>query len=149
MCRRPIYFRGFHKVRDQWDEDAEDNRFEEVYSAAINMVFEEACDFANEFGPRWRAHIVRQVIEDFKDLERTYNALRNYGASPEQLENAFYNEDYYSDRHMNKCVWCDAPPKKMHTRYPKLAVSASCAGTRRQGRARQDAWFAVSIIMTV
>jgi hypothetical protein len=148
MCRRPIYFRGFHTVRDQWDEDAQENKFSEVYSEAMDAVFEEACEIAEGFGPRTRARILREVIEDFKDLERTYNALRNYGADPDQMAEAFYYEDYYSDRHMNKCVWLDEPVKEMHTRYPKI-TAASRPGLCSRARARQDPWFTVNIVLCV
>ena len=41
MCRRPIYFKGFHNVRDEWDEVAWENRCADVFSAAIDQRVEE------------------------------------------------------------------------------------------------------------
>jgi len=37
MCRRPIYFKGFHRVREQWDEAAWETRCSEVLSEAIDQ----------------------------------------------------------------------------------------------------------------
>ena len=147
MCRRPIYFKGFHKVRDQWDEDALENKCAEVLSAALDTAFEDACEFAENFPSKIQRRIMRELINDFKDIEKTYRALRSYGAGPDDIEESFYFEDYYSDRHLNSCVWLDEPAKKWVTRYPQ--IEKGVGGTAKRGRAREDPWFTISIVIEI
>jgi hypothetical protein len=55
MCRRPIYFSGFHKLREKWDEDAWETRCAEVLGEALQEridefleVIEEDCEILAE-----------------------------------------------------------------------------------------------------
>jgi len=41
MCRRPIYFKGFHKIREEWDEAAWETRCSEIFSDALTQRIEE------------------------------------------------------------------------------------------------------------
>jgi hypothetical protein len=147
MCRAPIYFKGFHKLRDQWDEDAWENKCEEVFGNALDERFAEAQEFAESFPAKWRGRIMRDVLEDFIDIEKTYRFLKNEGVAPEDMEEVFYYEDYYSDRHMNKCWYLDEPPKAFASRYPIMEKSRG-KGFKRS-RARQDTWVTLSFYIEV
>jgi hypothetical protein len=140
MCRAPIYFKGFHKLRDQWDEDAWENKCEEVFGNALDERFAEAQEFAESFPAKWRGRIMRDVLEDFIDIEKTYRFLKNEGVDPEVIEEVFYYEDYYSDRHMNKCWYLDEPPKES---VPAVQSRSRGKGFKRS-RARQDTWVTMS-----
>jgi hypothetical protein len=144
MCRAPIYFKGFHKVRERWDEDAYENKCEEVFGEALDECFAEAQEFASEFPEKWRARIFKDVIEDFIEVEKTYRFLRNVGAGPDDMQEAFEWGDYYSDRHMDKCLFLDEPPKKFASRYPIMEKSRAAATGSKRSRARQDPWFTIS-----
>lgn len=145
MCRTPIYFKGFHKVREQWSEESLENKCAGVFSEAIDDCIDQAREYAEEFPKRWRPMIMREVIEDIKDLERTYRALMNYGADPEEIGDAFYYEDYYSDRHMNKCSYVDEPIKDLASKY--TAGPSGFARRGKRARARQDAWATFTLII--
>jgi hypothetical protein len=145
MCRRPIYFSGFHKVRESWDEEAWENKCAEIYGEALDQVFEEAQEFAETFGPKWRARIFRDVIEDFKDLDRTLRALKAYDAPLDAIEDAFYYDDYYSDRHLNKWEWYDEPAKDLALRYPGRTGGMGRCGTRT--RALEDEWVTLNFVI--
>lgn len=145
MCRRPIYFSGFHKVRESWDGEAWETKCTEIYGEALDQLFEEAQDFAETFGPKWKARIFRDLIEDFKDLDRTLRALRAYNAPLEAIEDAIYNDDYYSDRHLNKWEWDDEPVKELALRYPGKAGAAGRCGKR--GRALEDEWATLNFVI--
>lgn len=147
MCRAPIYFKGFHKVRDGWNEEAWENRCAEVFSQAIDECFAEAQDFAESFPERWRGRIMKDVLEDFIDIEKTYRFLKNEGVSSEDMEEVFYWGDYYSDRHMNKYGYLDEPPKSFASRYPIVEKSGG-KGFKRV-RARQDPWATVSFYFEI
>ena len=147
MCRAPIYFKGFHKVRDEWNEEAWENKCDEVFSQAIDECFAEAQDFAESFPERWRGRIMNDVLEDFIDIEKTYRFLKNEGISSDDMEEVFYWGDYYSDRHMNKYGYLDEPPKSFASRYPIVEKSGS-KGFKRV-RARQDPWATVSFYFEI
>jgi hypothetical protein len=147
MCRAPIYFKGFHKVLDQWNDDAWENKCDEIFSQALDECFAEAQDLAESFPVRWRGRIMKDVIEDFIDLEKTYRFLKNERVSPGDLEDAFYWGDYYSDRHMNKYGYLDEPPKNFASRYP-IMEKGGPKGFKRV-RARQDPWITLSFYIDV
>jgi len=147
MCRAPIYFKGFHKVREQWNEDAWDNKCDEVFSQALDECFAEAQDFAEALPPRWRSRVMKDVIEDFCDIEKTYRFLKNEGVSSDDMEEVFYWGAYYSDRHMNKYGYLDEPPKIFASRYP-IMEKGGAKGFKRV-RARQDPWVTLSFYIEI
>lgn len=143
MCRAPVYFKGFHRVRDQWNGDAQDAKCAEVFGAALDERFAEVQDFANEFSPKWHSRIFKELIDDFIEIEKTYRFLKNEGVGPEDMEDVFYWGDYYSDRHMNKCWYLDEPRKAFASRYP--IVEKSRGKGFKRSRARQDPWVTMSL----
>lgn len=145
MCRAPVYFKGFRKVRDQWNEDAWDTKCTEVFGDALDQLFAEAQDFANSFPPKWHTRIFKELITDFVNLEKTYRVLRSEDISPEDLEEVFYWGDYYSDRHMNKYWYLDEPRKET---VPVVQTRGRAKGLKRS-RARQDRWFTVTLVYLI
>ena len=145
MCRAPIYFKGFHKLRDQWNEDAWETKCSEIFGQAIDECFEEACEFAESMPLKWRGRVFNDVIEDFIDIEKTYRFLKNEGIDPADMEDVFVYGDYYSDRHMNKYMYNDEPVKNHASRYPKSTRGGGRCGKR--ARARQDAWATFTLMI--
>ena len=146
MCRRPMYWSGFHKVRDQWNEEAYVHKCDEVFGEALDDAFEEAQEFAESLPAKWRARIFRQVIDDFRDIEKTFRFMMWHEADPEDIADVFYYGDYYSDRGINKYQWDDEPRKDLATRYP-LRKDGVKGGKRC--RARQDTWITLSFYIEV
>lgn len=148
MCRRPIYFKGFHKVRDEWDEEHWENKCAEIADEYRTACIEEAFEIMGEFGPVWRAFISRELVNDLKELDRTVRFLMAEGIDSEFLEYIlFETDDYYSDRHVDKWTWPFDPVKPFETRYPKV-VKSGAKGARR-ARARQDPWAEMTIYVLV
>lgn len=48
MCRRPIYFRGFHALQEKWSEDAWEGRCAEIFSEALENIVTESIDLIEE-----------------------------------------------------------------------------------------------------
>ena len=143
MCRAPIYFKGFHKLRDQWDEDAHETKCAEVFSDALDGRFAEAQEFAESFPSKWRSRIFKELVDDFVEIEKTYRFLKSEGVDHEVMEEVFYWGDYYSDRHINKCWYLDEPPKEVASRY---AITEKSGGKGfKRARARQDPWVTLGI----
>ena len=145
MCRKPMYWRGFHQIRDAWDREAWEGKCAEVFSEALDERFAEAQEFAEAFSAKWRARIFKEVIDDFMDIEKTYRFLKSECVDPEVMEDAFYWGDYYSDRHINKYSYLDEPPKDL---TPALQFRGRGKGFKR-ARARQDPWVTLSFYIEV
>ena len=148
MCRRPMYFKGFHKVRDEWNEDAWESRCADVFSEAIDYAFEDAQTMAEVFPPRWRSQIMSDLMEDLKDTEKTLRFLKSEDVTSEDIEYVLLgSDDYYSDRRINKVWYVDEPPKAFETKYPWLGQNRS--GAQKRVRARMDPWVTVSFYVYV
>jgi hypothetical protein len=149
MCRRPIYFKGFHKVREEWDDDHWRNKcldvIEEFRSSLIADAFETAAMFTRK---KWRESMMDNLVDDLKDLDRTTRLLMDEGIDSTWLD-FILNEtdDYYSDRHVGKWTWANDPVKPFETKYPKVAKSGA-KGTRR-ARAPSDQFGVVIFLIQV
>jgi len=140
-----MYFRGFHKVRDNWEEELWENRCADAYGQAIDEMFEDAVDFASGFGPKMARRIMFDLVADLKDIERTYNYLKIQNVSSEDIEYVLMETDeYFSDRHADRCFWINEPVKKFATRYPQLETSSR--GGKRC-RAPVDEWYTVNFVL--
>lgn len=148
MCRRPIYFKGFHNVRDEWDEEHWRNKCLDVLDEYRTMRIEEALEIKGEFGPVWDAIISTELTQELVELERTTRFLMSEGIDPDWLEYVLYETDnYYSDRNVGKYTWNDEPPKQLATRYPK--VEKSGAKGARRARAPDDQYETVTFLIEI
>lgn len=143
MCRRPVYFKGFHKMRDEWNEEAWESRCADVFSEVIDEAFENARILAAAFSPRMYTRLMNEALDDIKDAEKTYRYLKSEDVTSDDIEYVLLDTyDYYSDRHINKVWWCDEPQKQFETRYPWLTQSTG--GSPKRVRAREDPWVTLS-----
>ena len=148
MCRAPIHFKGFAKVREQWDEEAYETRCTELLDAAMTEAIEEALEFCSqETSKRFRKMVMEGLMDDLGDIEKTARFLKSWEVDPEELEYWLMETDeYFSDRSIGKGSWIDEPKKEFATKYPRIERGAQ-AGKRC--RARQDQWFTVSFIFSM
>lgn len=145
MCRAPIYFKGFHKVREQWDEEAWETRCAEVLSEAIDECVAEAVEMAEYFPDDFRPQIIGDAVNDLKDIERTFRFLKAEGIAAEDIEYVLMDTvDYYSDRHLDRVRWLDEPPKEWFTRYPVQNAAHRCGA---RARALMDDWCTVNFVV--
>ena len=70
MCRSPLYFRGFYKIRNKWNQEQQEKQFNEIYEECVDDIME------NSFLP----------LYDLESLERLYNRIKDDIETPEQLE---------------------------------------------------------------
>ena len=148
MCRRAIYFKGFHKVRDQWDEDAWEGRCAEALGNAFDECIAESLEMAEAFPKKYRSQIMSGIVDDLRDIEKTYRYLKSEGIAAEDIEYVLMEcEDYYSDRHIDHVRYLDEPVKEFASRYPCIAKSSSASPCR--SRAHQDPWCTISFFIEV
>ena len=145
MCRAPVYWSGFHKVRDEWNEEAWENKCAEVFGQALDDSFEEAQAFAENFPRRWQRRILAEVIDDFLDIEKTYRYMKWHDAHPDDMADVFYYGDYYSDRRVGQVEWDDEPVCE--------PILTKTVGGRpphqKRVRARQDRFWTMSFYVLV
>ena len=143
MCRRPIYFKGFAKVREQWDEEAWETRCAEVLSEAIDECIAESLEMVEYFPNEFKNEIMSDVINDIADIEKTFRFLKAENIASEDIEYVLMETmDYYSDRHLTKVRFLDEPAKEWMTKYP-LRKDGVKGGARC--RAREDEWFTMTL----
>lgn len=70
MCRSSLYFRGFYKIRNKWNQEQQEKQFNEIYEECVDDIME------NSFLP----------LYDLESLERLYNNIKDDVETPEQLE---------------------------------------------------------------
>lgn len=150
MCRAPIHFKGFAKVREQWDEEAYETRCTEIIDAAMTEAIEEALEFCSQgISKRFRKMVMEGLMDDLGDIEKTARFLKSWEVDPEELEYWLMETDeYFSDRSIGKGSWIDEPKKEFATKYPRIARGSASSSARRC-RARQDQWFTVSFIFSM
>jgi len=83
MCRRPMYWRGFHKQRDQWNNEAYEIKLGELFSENIDSYVEEALESLEEESqailecenPEEAAWLVCEFIESLcEDMKPVFRA---------------------------------------------------------------------------
>ena len=147
MCRRPVYFKGFRKVRDQWDEDAWDHKCTEALEVAMMECISETFDLADKCKRKYRREIMEELVDDLRGIEKTYRFLKYEGIAAEDIEYILLDtDDYYSDRKINKFYWLDEPPKEWITRYPDQGGSQRCG---KRARAFTDDWVTLNLVILI
>lgn len=144
MCRAPMYFKGFHEVREQWNDEAYETRCTEILNEVFDASIAEALEMGETF-PDYRDEILEDTMQDLVEIERTFRYLKNEGIATEDIEYVLrYTADYYSDRHMNRVWYIDEPPRPIEPRYPQGTRGVRCG---KRVRALQDVWASFTLII--
>jgi hypothetical protein len=147
MCRRAVYFKGFHAVRQQWDEDAWDHKCGEALETAMMECISETFELADNFKQKYRREIMEELMDDLKGIEKTYRFLKYEGIAAEDIEYILLDtDDYYSDRKINKFYWLDEPVKDRATLYPYVEKSGPKSA---RCRALQDEWATMNLLIQI
>lgn len=145
MCRRPMYFKGFHKVREEWNDEAYENRCAEILGEALDESIAESLEMAETF-PTFRDEILEDAMQDLLEIERTFRYLKNEDLHTDYIDYVLrYTADYYSDRHLDRVRYLDEPPKDLAPRLTERG-GARCG---KRVRARQDPWATFSFVIEI
>jgi hypothetical protein len=148
MCRRPIHFKGFAAVREEWNEEHWRNACAEAADEYRVSRIEEIFEMAQVFGPRWRRVIMGELMDDLKEIDKTTRFLMSEGYDAESIDYVLFETDsYFSDRNVGKSKWIDEPVKQLETRYPK--VTKSGAKGARRARAPDDQFETVTFLIQI
>ena len=148
MCRKPIHFKGFGKVKEQWDEESLEIRCSEIIDQAMTEMIEEAFEYCNIANSnRVRRLVMDSLMEDLIDIEKTARFLKSWDVTPEEMEYWILEQgEYFSDRDIGKYMFVDTPDKEFMTKYPRIERGAQ-AGKRC--RARPDEWYTISFVVSM
>ena len=147
MCRRAVYFKGFHMVRQQWDVDAWNTKCDETFDEALTRSIADSFEMADAFKNKYRREILAELVIDLKEIEKTYHFLKYEGVSAEDIEFIMLDtDDYYSDRHLTKLYWSNEPVKDRATLYPYVEKSGEKSA---RGRALQDEWATMNLLIQI
>jgi hypothetical protein len=141
-----MYFKGFHKTRDAWDDEAYETRCTEIFAEAMESCIEEAFETAEYFSRKYRKEILTGAMDDLREMEKTFRFLKSEGLLVDDIDYVLNEtDDYYSDRHIDHRKYVDEPAREAPPRRHARASGRS----GRRARARQDTWCTMSFIFEV
>lgn len=117
MCRRPMYFKGFTKLRDTWDDDAHETKCTELFNEMIEECILSAFETAGMFPNKYRKIILEEALEELCESEKTFQVLKRYGYSIEDIDFVINETDAVISPRW-KTVWYDDPVIEKATQYP-------------------------------
>jgi len=98
MCRRPVYFQGFHKVKREWDEQAYETRCAETFSENITSFIDEAhealradCETLSKYENIDDAYflacdLAEVIVDDLREFMDFTDAAEEYDTVPELVD---------------------------------------------------------------
>jgi len=101
MCRKPMYYRGCREQRQKWAEEKQEAEYVEFFGKIIQEVSESLIEDNEE----------RYFLGDMRDIESTFNALKEDGMSPDQIEYLIFEEGWYISGRL-KFEYDDEPQKE-------------------------------------
>jgi len=114
MCRRAVYFKGFHKKQEEWAEEAWENKTAELFGKAIDELVETTIEHKEEM-PEFSRYFDGVLRRDLKNVDRTMRFLKSENVHEESIEDILYYEEYYSDRKIGaKNQGRERPRQKQH-----------------------------------
>lgn len=118
MCRRPIYFKGFSKIRNDWNDEAWETKCNEIFVEFMDDCINDAFQMASSLPNRYRKSILSAIIDDIKETERTFSVMKKEKYDSEDIEFVLNETDAcLSDRW--KSVWYNEPVKHKAVRLNK------------------------------
>ena len=90
MCRRPVYFKGFHKIRDEWNREAYEAKAGDVFSENLDSYVAEAVESLEEECENMRqaetvdeaqmvaCELVEGMVEDMRILVKFWEDVEEF-----------------------------------------------------------------------
>jgi hypothetical protein len=114
MCRRPIYFKGFHRVEEQWNKDAWETRCSEAFDQSVEDVMENLREMLVQWPPEFHAFFKRTAMRELKKNERMFSSLKEGGFDSEEIDYLLNETDFYFTRTVGSYV----PVLPRHEKVP-------------------------------
>jgi hypothetical protein len=95
MCRRPIYFKGFHKVEEQWNEDAWETRCSEAFEHSVEDELQNLKEMLTLWPKEFHPFFLRKAMRQLKMNERMFSSLKEGGFDSEEIDYLLNETDFY------------------------------------------------------
>jgi len=95
MCRRPIYFKGFHAVEKQWKVDAWETRCSEVFESSVEDALQNLRETLCLWPPEFHAFFLRKTMHDLKKTERMFSAMKDSCFESDEIDYMLNETDFY------------------------------------------------------
>jgi hypothetical protein len=95
MCRRPIYFKGFHKLEEQWNMDAWETRCSEVFDNSVEDVIQNMQEMLILWPQKFHAFFKRNAMRELKKTERMFFSLKESCYASEEIDYLLNETDFY------------------------------------------------------
>jgi len=95
MCRRPIYFKGFHRVEEQWSIEAWETRCSEVFEHSVEDVIQNVREMLDQWPHQFHAFFTRKAMKDLRATERMFSVLKESGYESEEIDYLLNETDMY------------------------------------------------------
>jgi hypothetical protein len=106
MCRKPMYFRGCRELKKRWEEENLETKYTATFGSILDNLFLDF--FEDEDMMEFYSHV---LTWDMIEIEQTFNALKDLGYDPEDIEYLICEEGVCSGK-KQKEVWNDEPVKE-------------------------------------
>lgn len=137
MCRAPLYFRGFHKKRDEWAAVAEESKQDEVLTTAFDEALNQLDHLLGAKGvsKNFKRNAAHWIMEDMLDLEKTHKVLKAEGCDAEEMEYLIFDEQIYvSDRSLRSKNQGREKPRRLPEPAPAKRHNGRESSQRGRGQ---------------
>jgi hypothetical protein len=98
MCRRPIYFKGFHKVEDKWNEDAWETKCSEAFQNSVEGEMQNLKEMLIQWPREFHPFFLRKAMRHLKMNERMFSAMKEGGFDSEEIDYLLNETEIYFSR---------------------------------------------------
>ena len=124
MCRRPIYFKGFHKVEDQWKMDAWETRCSEVYDQLIEDAMQDLQFMLSIWPKDYHAFFLRKTMREFRKTERMFSAMKESFYDSDEIDYLLNETDFYFTKALGSSSYEPAIPRREKAPYKPVVHKA-------------------------
>lgn len=103
MCRQPIYFRGFHVVREEWEYESWENKCTDIFNKSFDDIIESTEIFMEKFPKEMKPYFARHAMNELRRIECVFRVSMCEGFDPDEMDYLMNDIEYYiSERKQNK-----------------------------------------------
>ena len=122
MCRRPMYFKGFHKVEEQWNMDAWETRCSEAFENSVEDVIQNMQEMLIQWPKNFHAFFKRNAMRELKKTERMFLSLKESCYASEEIDYLLNETDMYCAKAVD--LYVPVLPRREKVAYKPIVHKA-------------------------
>jgi len=117
MCRRPIYFKGFHKVEHKWNEEAWEVRCSEAFEKSVDDTIQNLCENLVQWSSEFHPFFIRHAMNNLRENERMFSTMKEECFDSEEIDYLLNETDIYFAK--NHEIYMPAVPRHEKVSYKR------------------------------